>query len=126
MRFQAITEHRGGCCKVAGCRLSGFGSSPIPPETQSPGCLVASREQYLSVKTRVNAGGKTTRVVTGKSWILLSERKDPELFPCRAGHTQHSPGWTDLTSHLHVSIRTREAGPCTFEEGCQTWSAKAV
>lgn len=91
MRFRAIMEHRGGCCKVACCRLSDFRSSPVPPETQSPGCLVASREQYLSVKTRVNSGGKTTRVVRGKSWILLSEQNDPELFPPSAGRTLNSP-----------------------------------
>lgn len=87
MCFQAIMEHRGGRCKVEGCRLSDSRSSPIPSETQSPGCLVASREQYLSMKIRVNSGGKTKRVIRGESWILSSEQNDPECFPSCTEHT---------------------------------------
>lgn len=60
----------GGVVKLK-CWLSDFRSSPVPTETKSPGCLVASREQDLSMKIRVNSGSKTKRVIESKSWTLL-------------------------------------------------------
>lgn len=69
------------------------------------------------MKIRVNAGGKTKRVVRGKSLML------PELFPSSEGHTERFLmdrfNILSIVGSTHVSIRTAEGRSGHMRGGTQ-------
>ena len=55
-----------------------------------------------------NSGGETKRVIGQKSWILVSEQNDPELFLCSGA--EHTPGFPGGSVVKHLLVNAGDTG----------------
>ena len=60
------------------------------------------------MKRGENSGGETKRVIGQKSWILMSELNDPELFLCSGA--EHTPGFPGGSVVKNLLVNAGDTG----------------
>ena len=60
------------------------------------------------MKRGENSGGETKRVIGRKSWILMSEQNDPELFLCSGA--EHTPGFPGCSVVKNLLVNAGDTG----------------